>query len=242
MKPFYLTILFAFTFNYNVSAQGVCAVNIKVITPVVAKPTDASIVSATCSTLVAKWKGAKDQAYLISGTFTGPVSNISCDDDFNCTAIIPVTPGSNVSWSVQAVSIIDGRTFYSYPFHGNDYAIPDCNQPVITSSQSASAVEKSGGVSAVTLTDKLTITNDKFAMYPNPVNDVVNINLISEYRGNVKLTILDASGKTVKITSVKKEQSKYSGGVAVSSLKPGLYFISVEMPKGQSYVTKFLKN
>lgn len=242
MKSFYLIIIASLFFANNLFTQGVCAVNFKIVSPVVAKPTDAAIVSASCSTFVVKWKGGKDQTYLITGSFTDPVSNISCDNNYNCTAAIPVTPGSKLSWSVQAVTVIDGRTFYSYPSHGEqDYLVPACNQLITATGKSAPG-EKLDNVSTATAKDKLTITNDKFALYPNPVNDLVNINLNSEYKGNIKITILDASGKAVKIMALKKEQSVYNGRVAVSSLKPGLYFISVEMQRGQSYVTKFLKN
>ena len=66
-------------------------------------------------------------------------------------------------------------------------------------------------------------------IYPNPVKDVLNIDLKTN-QGEVK--IFDLSGKVIKTASVNK-----SGSVDVSKLSKGLYIVEITM-NGTSKVTK----
>jgi hypothetical protein len=79
------------------------------------------------------------------------------------------------------------------------------------------------------------------SVYPNPVSDVLNVKWSSEYKGNGKLTIVDALGKVVKESMLYKEQVDYSGSINVGSLKPGVYSMSIRTWDGQSYVRRLMK-
>ena len=73
------------------------------------------------------------------------------------------------------------------------------------------------------------VKQDQVAIYPNPVKDVLNIDLKTN-QGEVK--IFDLSGKVIKTASVNK-----SGSVDVSKLSKGLYIVEITM-NGTSKVTK----
>lgn len=70
---------------------------------------------------------------------------------------------------------------------------------------------------------------DQVAIYPNPVKDVLNIDLKNN-QGNVK--IFDLSGKVIVTTSVNE-----SGSVDVSKLSKGMYIVEITT-NGNSKVTK----
>ena len=73
------------------------------------------------------------------------------------------------------------------------------------------------------------VKQDQVALYPNPVKDILNIDLKNN-QGAVK--IFDLAGRVVKSTSIKK-----SGAVDVSQLSKGVYLVEITI-NGTSKVTK----
>jgi hypothetical protein len=76
--------------------------------------------------------------------------------------------------------------------------------------------------------------NNAISMYPNPAEDVVNINLKT------------ASINTVKIISVvgaeiEADFNRSNNTIEVSHLKPGIYLLSITTGSGEVVVTKFTK-
>src|SRR4051794_325666 len=78
-------------------SQAISCNNLKITSPQIAKPTNATLVSTSCSTMVVKWQGHPNQTYLVQGIFknaatnhsdTTQATNISVDNNFNCTATI----------------------------------------------------------------------------------------------------------------------------------------------------------
>jgi len=57
MKPVFICLCL---FLASKAFSQVACFNTKIETPVISKPTEASIISTTCSTLVVKWKGGTD--------------------------------------------------------------------------------------------------------------------------------------------------------------------------------------
>lgn len=117
-------------------ASGQCT-NTKIVNPAVAKPTAATIVSSTCSTLVVKWTGNAGESYVVSAIRYNPSTNTRDTvagsspvliSGLDYTSTIPVTAGKRVTWSVQASNIIAGSLNYSYPLEGTpvNYVILAC--------------------------------------------------------------------------------------------------------------------
>lgn len=75
--------------------------------------------------------------------------------------------------------------------------------------------------------------NTKINIYPNPVNEILNLSNIETIE---KLTIYDVTGKNVlEIKDISNHQ------IDVSSLEKGVYFIDIKTQNG-SFKEKFVKN
>lgn len=78
--------------------------------------------------------------------------------------------------------------------------------------------------------------NASVSMYPNPANDVLNIELISADLEINSFKILDNTGRTV----LAGELSDIKNRIAVDALKPGVYVISLNTDQG-SASSRFIK-
>lgn len=72
-----------------------------------------------------------------------------------------------------------------------------------------------------------------FSIYPNPVNNVLNISVKNEMTIN-SLSITDLNGRVVSTSSS-------SSTIDVSNLSSGVYFVSIETNEGKG-TSKFVKN
>jgi hypothetical protein len=78
------------------------------------------------------------------------------------------------------------------------------------------------------------------SIYPNPVENTLNIKTNLPYYGPVKLQIINNQGQVIKAISLQN-----SGIINiqedVSTLKTGLYFLNIQMDNGHSKTLKWLK-
>jgi len=74
---------------------------------------------------------------------------------------------------------------------------------------------------------------NNFSIYPNPVNNVLNISVKNEMTIN-SLSITDLNGRVVSTSSS-------STSIDVSNLSSGVYFVSIETNEGKG-TSKFVKN
>ena len=79
------------------------------------------------------------------------------------------------------------------------------------------------------------ISSDQFSVYPNPANDLMQVNSESALS---QLKIYDLSGKMVKQIILSGELYKE---INISSLKNGAYLIEAQTLAGDSFYKKFLK-
>ncbi len=79
--------------------------------------------------------------------------------------------------------------------------------------------------------------SDKIAVYPNPVNDVLNVSNNNLYEIK-SLNITDVNGRTIKKLELSNVTETH---VNVSQLTSGVYFINIETNNG-SITKKFIKN
>jgi hypothetical protein len=225
MKPsFLITIIFLILVS-NAYPQDICA-NIKIETPAVTKPANASIVSLTCSTLVLAWQGTANQTYVAQAAWfntainkmdTAISTNMNCDNSFNCTAIIPVVAGTSISWSVQASATIDTRAFYSYPFRGDqDYIIPACRvlKPVKNERP------------AITVTPDI---SNKVKIYPNPFQTSLNIEFSGKSSVLKIITVFDVGGRMISTQKSTQNLTQLN----LKHLTNGSYVIRIQDAEGK---------
>jgi hypothetical protein len=68
-------------------------------------------------------------------------------------------------------------------------------------------------------------SNNAISVYPNPAKDRLNISLTAE-AGPVQVTLHDVGGRTIKTFTVQSDGSTINKVADISSLQPGIYFIS----------------
>ena len=68
-------------------------------------------------------------------------------------------------------------------------------------------------------------SNNSIMVYPNPAKDRLNISLTAD-AGPVQVTLHDVGGRTIKTFTVQSDGSTIHKVADISSLQPGIYFIS----------------
>ena len=68
---------------------------------------------------------------------------------------------------------------------------------------------------------------DALELWPNPVNDAINLSLIGSRSSRLQLSVIDLNGRVVKSTSnaIAKGNNRYS--LAVSDLESGMYLLRI---------------
>jgi len=106
----------------------------------------------------------------------------------------------------------------------------------------AASVGMRSFATASALTDSLDAgVSENLNVYPNPARDVVNINWSSSYTGSVTFSLLDATGRTMKMGKFDKTQVSYYDQMSVQSLSPGVYILVLKMQNGRTLTQRVLK-
>jgi uncharacterized repeat protein (TIGR01451 family) len=105
----------------------------------------------------------------------------------------------------------------------------DYNAPVFTN-QTLNTIQLLAGIEEQQAKAELLI-------YPNPANDVLNVNL--ENTSAISISVCDLQGRTVRI---EKAGNAGVQKLDISNLVKGLYFVVLESKDGQKMTKKFVKN
>ena len=91
---------------------------------------------------------------------------------------------------------------------------------------------------------EIDMSKEKTTVFPNPVNDFLDINLNLNSPGDMNIRILDILGKTI-FTALYKDLNKGNQKITITeqikSLHSGIYLIEISTTD-QKYFSKFLKN
>ncbi len=186
------TIYIAITFAAIAQCSSTTA---KIQSPVAPKPA-APTVTFTCSNVLITWQGTAKQQYELNVTIKDAAGNILSNAvNTNCTksggnsftATIPTSPGNKVRFALQGISMVDDRTFYSYPLRSKEYTVPACETPALAAS---TAKEK-----------PLQIIADPKAginIYPNPVQSILHIAFANSASGTKTIQLFNTGGRTVR--------------------------------------------
>jgi hypothetical protein len=77
-------------------------------------------------------------------------------------------------------------------------------------------------------------------VFPNPFNDVINININEIKESNFKLVLMDASGKVLWVKNVKDASNSYHEVIYTSSYAHGIYFLNY-ISNDKNTVIKLIK-
>jgi hypothetical protein len=78
---------------------------------------------------------------------------------------------------------------------------------------------------------ELELENGKLVVYPNPSSGNLNINFTLRKNTEISIDITDLSGRVIKtiLSSVKQDKGEVSVRAQLSDIKPGVYFVSIQV-------------
>ena len=99
---------------------------------------------------------------------------------------------------------------------------------------------KSSATVTVKVIDNLRST-ESILLYPNPAQSVVNLRVISDSTGEMKVNIFDMNGRIVMASELNKPQSFLDKPINIGQLAHGMYTMQVIIGTKKNMVSKFLK-
>jgi hypothetical protein len=78
-------------------------------------------------------------------------------------------------------------------------------------------------------------------LYPNPAHDVVNLRLITDSSGTVRIHIYDMQGRIVLAAEIEKAKSNLDNSFYISSLATGVYILQATIGTNKPLIAKFIK-
>jgi hypothetical protein len=225
MRTIFLLSLSLLAFVSCAFGQGPC-INKKVISPASPKPTEPDV-SATCSTFTVQWKGQANQSFVLTAIEKNALTNEVIDTIVSNTtansATIKVKTGMAIRWQVEAITVIDSRSFYSYPLRGGkDYIIPDCTTPIAAARQNPLSLKVSGASGDA---------KNKVRIYPNPFQSSLNIQFAGIKSSHKIISIFDVNGRMISTQRTTKNLTK----VNLKQLTGGTYFIRIQDETGKVF-------
>jgi uncharacterized Ntn-hydrolase superfamily protein len=81
----------------------------------------------------------------------------------------------------------------------------------------------------------------EISLFPNPVNELLQVSLKSNHDLNLSLSIINASGINIKGMSISNTKI-WNNNVDVRNFPSGLYYLQIKSKDGSSETLKFIKN
>jgi hypothetical protein len=78
-------------------------------------------------------------------------------------------------------------------------------------------------------------------IFPNPVNDLLNLRLANNTTGKMLIRIFDANGRLVQGSTLEKNGTSIESAVDVSKLSKGVYVLQLMTESGGITTRKFVK-
>lgn len=185
--------------------------------PICEKPINAGVKEVSCTELVVKWNGSKNQTFEAEATYIDPSSNkiiktaeteIDCDLFGNCTASFKVVEGTKVNWYVQAKC---KNGIYSDTLRGSEVVIPSCNP-----------------------------LSETIHVYPNPTAGNLTVEYLGINEGTVQFTGYDMAGKIV-FSRIEQAQAGINTSYKfdLTGLTAGIYLLEARNGESVKWV-KFI--
>jgi hypothetical protein len=89
------------------------------------------------------------------------------------------------------------------------------------------------------LRQEITPEREMLSYYPNPVNEILHVNINSE--GVAGISLLNGVGQPIEIVNLVKEQGQTKAQADMQSLPAGIYFLRVEMMSKEVQIHKIFK-
>ena len=94
--------------------------------------------------------------------------------------------------------------------------------------------ETEGGVNCFTSIDDFDEAELDFQVFPNPVSDLLNINLELEEKEDISISILDAQGRIHQSIILNNVSNNYNETLNLQNMSSGTYFVQLRIGKKQT--------
>lgn len=185
-----------------------------------------------CSGLSGDWGGFESQPEIVYnlrfhfvarsitpqpfGESCGLPATMTGGQTYNTTVSATINPAWNLANLQYIVMLINSAD--SSILNSNFTALPVL-QPIFTSIQNSEWL------------------SDKISVYPNPVNDILNIDFkgLNDFE-NVSITLMDAGGKRIFLDQKNIISNNHPVSYSMQNLENGIYFLLIETP--QAFYTR----
>ncbi|MCT4664420.1 MAG: choice-of-anchor J domain-containing protein [Flavobacteriales bacterium] len=163
-------------------------------------------------------------------------SAAGCETKDTLVVTVATVPNLSIAYAGGVLTASSGFTSYEWKFNNAVVNTTSSFSPTVNGDYTVTATTAEGctetatyKVSGIGLDE---LDENEIAIYPNPVNDVLNINSELEV---TNLRIVDAQGRTIMENILTSK-----GSIEVSELASGNYFLIGESEKG-NFVRRFVK-
>lgn len=130
----------------------------------------------------------------------------------------------NYNWPSQDVLVIDGNTHkVMIRFVSDNF---EENNGFTMTYETINNIDENNGLNNI-------------AVYPNPASTTLNVDLSSDYDGQITFRVMDMTGRTISSESIHADGGELHHTLNVSNLSKGLYLLSIEGTHGKN-VRKFV--
>ena len=178
--------------------------------------------------------------YNQSGTYTDVFSNVNgCDSNIttNLTVITQTTSFIAQSGNYIIANALGGNTPYSYEWSTGENTAQIT--PVINGDYWVVISDANGCVSDTSFISFTLIPTpiqdlniDKLSIYPNPSQNVFNVEFTSLTRHNLKVRIISSIGEIVYVDNVNKHIGAYRNSISLKEYSRAIYFLEIETDNG----------
>ncbi len=85
------------------------------------------------------------------------------------------------------------------------------------------------------------VSGPSFSVFPNPANDILNIEIYADKSANTTYTVYGVLGNVILQKTLNAGSEKYKERIDISTLEKGLYFIEL-VSEGIATTKKIIKN
>ena len=178
--------------------------------------------------------------YSQSGTYTDVISNINgCDSTIttNLTVITQTTSFIAQSGNYIIANALGGNTPYSYEWSTGENTAqitPIINGDYwVVISDANGCVSDTSFISFTLIPTPIQDLNiDKLSIYPNPSQNVFNVEFTSLTRHNLKVRIISSIGEIVYVDNANKHIGAYRNSISLKEYSRAIYFLEIETDNG----------
>ena len=178
--------------------------------------------------------------YSQSGTYTDVISNINgCDSTIttNLTVITQTTSFIAQSGNYIIANALGGNTPYSYEWSTGENTAQIT--PIINGDYWVVISDANGCVSDTSFISFILIPTyiqdlniDKLFIYPNPSQNVFNVEFTSLTRHNLKVRIINSIGEIVYVDNANNHVGVYRNSISLKQYSRAIYYLEIQTDNG----------